>query len=112
VLIAGNNSTVTIEQLLTCQLFASLLNKPVLVTINSSVTSNELSKLHEAGIKGLLLPEGASLKVFTELKKTISTLPKTTKRKTGTGVVLPRIGIQTETNAEKVEEEEEDDEDI
>jgi hypothetical protein len=112
VLITGNNFTVTIERLLTCQLFASLLNKPLLVNVNSAITNNELSNLHGTGVKGLILPEGAPLKVFTELKKTISSLPKKTpKRKTGTGVLLPRIGIPTEPDVEKIEEDE-DDEDI
>jgi hypothetical protein len=97
--------------LLTCQLFASLLNKPLLVNVSSAVTSSELNNLHGAGAKGLILPEEAPLKVFTEMKKTISNLPKSLKRKTGTGVFLPRIGIPTPPDVEKVEEEE-DDEDI
>ncbi len=108
VLIASNAATITIERLLTCQLFTSLLNKPILVNVNSELTSGELSSLHETGVKGLILPEGTSLKVFAELKKTISSLPKTPKRKTSTGVLLPHTSTQPETKVEKVEEEEEE----
>lgn len=110
VLIAGDNPTVTIERLLTCQLFAGLVNKPLLINVNSSLTSDELSNLHRAEIKGLILPEGTPLKVFAELKKTISSLPKTPKRKTSISVLLPGIGATPETK--KVEEEEEEEEDI
>lgn len=107
-LIAGDSSTVTIERLLNCQLFASLLSKPILAYVNSSLTSADLNGLHSTGVKGIILPEGTPLKVFAELKKTISNLPKTLKRKTGTGVLLPGINAQPETRVEKVEEEEEE----
>ncbi len=110
VLIAGDSSTVTIERLLTCQLFVGFLNKPVLINVNSSLTSSELSSLQGTGVKGLILPEGTPLKVFTELKKTISSLPKTPKHKTSAGVLLPHISTQPETK--KVEEEDEEEEDI
>jgi hypothetical protein len=108
VLIASDAVPITIERLLTCQLFTGLLNKPILVNVNSELSSGELNSLHETGVKGLILPEGTTPKVFAELKKTISSLPKTPKRKTSTGVLLPRISTQPETKVEKVEEEEEE----
>ncbi len=111
VLVAGDSSAVTIERLLTCQFLAGLVGKPLLITANSSLTSGELSSLHEAGIKGLLCPEGTTPKAFAELKKLISSLPKAPRRKTRTSVLLPRLGVP-ETREEKVEEEEEEDEDI
>jgi len=107
-LIAGDDATITIERLLNCQLFASLLNKPTLINVNSSLTSSELSSLHGTGVKGLILPDGTLLKVFAELKKAISSLPKAPKRKTGAGVLLPHISVQPESKVEKVEEEEEE----
>jgi hypothetical protein len=112
VLIADNNSRVTVEQLITCQLFAGLLNKPLLQNVDSSISNSELSNLHGAGVKGIILPEGTSLKAFAELIKSIGSLPKVSKRKTGTGALLPRLSVQTETNAEKVEDDDDDDEDI
>jgi hypothetical protein len=108
VLIAGDDTTITIERMLNCQLFAGLLNKPTLVNVNSSLTSIELSNLHGTGVKGLILPEGTPLKMFAELKKSISSLPKAPKRKTGAGVLLPHISVQPESRVEKVEEEEEE----
>jgi hypothetical protein len=111
VLVTNDNSTITIGFLLTCQLFASLLNKPLLVNMNAPINNDTLNNLYGAGVKGLILPEGMALKPVTELKKAINNLPKTIKRKQGTGVLLPSIGLQTESSVEKVEEEE-DDEDI
>lgn len=109
VLIAGDNPSITIERLLTVQFFAGLLNKPLLVNVNASLTSSELSSLHGTGVKGLILPPETSLKVFAELKKTINNLPKTIKSKTKTSVLLPHIGTQTETREEDEEQEEEED---
>jgi len=111
VLIAGEGSAVTIERLLSWQFIASLVNKPLLVNVNSTVTSGELSSLYEAGVKGLLLPEGTTSKAFAELKKLVDSLPKTPKRTAKTGIILPRLGIP-EARVEKVEEEEEEEEDI
>lgn len=107
VLITGEAPSITIECLLTCQFIASLVNKPLLVNVNSSPTSNEVSSLYEAGVKGLLLPEGTTPKTFAELRKLVSSLPKTPKRKTKAGVILPHLGMP-ETKVEKVEEEEEE----
>jgi hypothetical protein len=110
VLIAGESSAVTVERLLACQFLAGVVGKPLIVPVDSSLTSSELGSLHEAGIKGLLFPEGTTLKAFAELKKLVSSLPKTRKRKTGTSVLLPRLGV-SEPKVEK-EEEEEEEEDI
>ncbi len=109
VLLDNNSSSITMKFLLTCQLFSSLLNKPLMVNSNLSTVSNELSNLQEAGIKGIVLPEGASQKLVTEVKKEISQLPRTIKRKAAKGALLPHISFQTE--ASKVEEEEEEEED-
>jgi hypothetical protein len=108
VLTINPDSSITMRFLLTCQLFTSLLNKPLLVSTLLSADNDELINLHAAGIKGLLLPTVSSQKLITEVKKQISELPKTVKRKSGTGAVLPHIGLQAETRTEKVEEEEEE----
>ena len=110
IFIANNNPSATVGFLLTCQLFTSLINKPLLVNLDSSISSDGLSNLHAAGVKGLILTEGMPPKSIVELKKEISGLPKTNKRKTGRGAaVLPHIGLQTEASVEKVEEEDDDD---
>lgn len=108
VLIAGESPTVTVEHLLTSQFLAGVLNKPLLIHGHASLTTSELSSLHESGIKGLILPEGTSPKAFAELKKLIGSLPKIPKRKTRTGsVLLPQIGIP-EARVEKADEDEEE----
>jgi hypothetical protein len=107
VLIASDDSTLTIERLLVCQRFADLLDKPLLLTLSSSVTSNELSSLCEAGVKGIVVPSGLTAKAFGELKKAVSCLPKPTKRKTKATPIIPRIAAEPEAVVEEEEEEEE-----
>jgi hypothetical protein len=107
VLIASDDSTLTIERLLVCQRFADLLDKPLLLTLGSSVTSNELSSLCEAGVKGIVVPSGLTAKAFGELKKAVSCLPKPTKRKTKATPIIPRIAAEPEAIVEEEEEEEE-----
>ena len=106
VLIAGESATVTVKQLLTSQFLSDMLNKPLLIHGHSSLTSSELISLREAGIKGLILPEGTSPKSFAELEKLIDSLPKSPRRKTKTGgVLLPQISIP-EAREEKPDEDE------
>ena len=109
IMVSNNNSAITMKFLLTCQLFAEMLNKPLLVNTQLSLVPNELSNLQACGVKGLLLPEGSSQKFIAEVKKEIDLLPRTVKRKAGKGAVLPHLSFQTETSTEKVEEEEEED---
>jgi hypothetical protein len=106
VLVAGEESQVTIERLLICQRFAELLGKPLLVTVGSSVASGELSSLCEAGISGLLISEGLPAGAFADLKKSISSLPRTAKRKARGAALLPRLGGELGVEAEEEEEEE------
>ena len=110
VLIAVESSALTIEHLLIFRLFTDLLDKPVLTTVEPSLTNDELSSLHKSGIKGLMLTQGTSAKTFTDLKKQIEALPKIKATKPGHNAVLPRITDNQKSMAE-VEEEEEEDED-
>jgi hypothetical protein len=108
VLLNNDSSPITIKFLLACQLFSGLLNKPLLVNTGFSSVHSELCSLQEAGVKGIVLPEGAPQKLITEVKKEISQLPRTIKRKAAKGALLPHISFQTEEVKEKVEEGEED----
>ena len=74
VLIADEETVITIERLLIYQRFAELLDKPLLVTVGSSVTSGELSSLCEAGVGGLVLPDDFAAEAFAGLKKIIGSL--------------------------------------
>jgi hypothetical protein len=105
VLIASDDSVLTVERLLVCQRFADLLDKPLLLTMGSSVASNELSSLCEAGVKGIVVPLGLTAKALGELKKAVSCLPKPTKRKTKATPIIPRIAAEPEAAAEEEEEE-------
>ena len=104
VLVAGEEPSVTIERLLIYQRFAELLDRPLLVALGSSVTSGELSSLNEAGVNGVVLPQGLAAETLTELRRTIDSLPKRVERKAKGVALLPQLGGELETE----EEEEED----
>lgn len=107
VLIGGEGeSYITIERLLIYQRFADLLDKPLLVTLPPSVSGNELGSLWEAGVDGVIVAGEQPLKTLTELKKAIDSLPRGTKRRGKTVVVLPRA--TEEVGLGVVEEEEEE----
>jgi hypothetical protein len=109
VLVAGDELPVTVERLLVCQRFTELLAKPLLVTVNLSVTRAEISSLFQAGVNGLVLPERVPAETFAELKKTIAGLPKAAKRKAKGVALLPRLGgLGAKVQEEEEEEEEEE----
>jgi hypothetical protein len=105
VLVTGEESSVTVERLLICQRFAELLAEPLLVTVDLSVTSAEISSLFQAGVNGLVFPEKVPTETFAELKKTIGSLPKVTKRKAKGTALLPRLGGELGSEVEEEEEE-------
>ena len=105
VLVSGDEPAITIERLLIYQRFAELLDKPLLITLSSAITASELGGLFEAGVNGLVLPEGLSAEAFTNLRKASGGLSRATRRKTRTAAILPRLGGEIDTG---VEEEEED----
>ena len=103
VLVTGEEPSLTIERLLVYQRFGELVDRPLLVTLGSSVASGELSSLYEAGVNGVVLPEGLAAETFTELKKTIDSLPKRVKRKAKGVALLPQLGGEPETEEEEEE---------
>jgi hypothetical protein len=107
VLVAGEESSVTVERLLICQRFSELLAKPLLVTVDLSVTGAEISSLFQAGVNGLVLPEKVPVETFAELKKTIGSLPKAVKRKSKGTALLPQLGGELRAKVEEGEGEEE-----
>ncbi len=104
VLVAGEESIVTVERLLICQRFAELLDKPLLVPLGSSVTRQELESLCEAGVNGLVLPQGIPTETVVTLRRTAGSLSRTAKRRAKGVALLPQLdsGLPSE-----VEEEEE-----
>jgi hypothetical protein len=105
VLITGDEPAITIERLLVYQRFTELLNKPLLVSLGSAITEDELSGLFQAGVNGLVLPETLSADVFAKLKKSASGLSRTARRKTKAAALLPRVSGELETEAEEEEDE-------
>jgi hypothetical protein len=108
VLVAGEETSVTVERLLICQRFSELLARPLLVAVDLSVTGTEISSLLQAGVNGLVFPEKVTAETFAELKKTIGNLPKVAKRKTKGTALLPQLGGELRAKVEAGEEEEEE----
>jgi hypothetical protein len=106
VLVAGGDSSITIERLLICQRLADLLDKPLLVTASPSVNSDELSSLCQAGVRGVVVSGELTAKALSDLKKAIAGLPQRAKPKTRGVAMLPRVNVEPETVAEEEEEEE------
>lgn len=104
VLVTGDEAAITIERLLIYQRFAELLDKPLLITLSSMITANELGGLFEAGVNGLVLPEGLSAEAFANIKNSLGGLSRTAKRRTRATAILPRLGGDIEAEVEEVEE--------
>lgn len=104
ILLADHDLAVTFKRLLTCQLFAELLQKPLLITVPSTLNSNELSNLCQAGVKGVVISRGASVKAYTDIVKKIENLPRIKKQKTKGDALLPALS-QSQTDYDEEEEE-------
>jgi len=101
----GEESFISVEYLLVCRCFSELLDKPLVVTLPSLVTSAELGSLWQVGMDGIVIPPAQPVEAFAELRKMIGNLPKRAKQRRGkVGVVLPHYG--GDIAAEEEEEEE------
>lgn len=101
-------SFITVEHLLIYQRFSELLNKPLLVTSPSSVTSAELGALQEVGINAIISPRSQPIEALGRVRGIIDNLPKRTKRwHSKANVMLPHHGGSVEIEEEEEEEEEE-----
>jgi hypothetical protein len=103
----GEGSFVAVEHLLVCRRFVELLEKPVMITLPSSVTSAELGNLWQAGVDAIVVPPAQSVEALAELKKMIEALPRGTRGRRGkVGVVLPHYGggVAMEEDEEQEEE--------
>jgi hypothetical protein len=89
----GEDSMMTVEHLLVCRRFVELLEKPVIMTMPSLATKEELTSLWQAGVDGIVAPSTQRAEELTELKKMIGDLPRGARgRHARAGVVLPRYG--------------------
>ena len=109
VLIGGEKKEgLTWHHLMLFQRFADLLTKPLLVSIPSNVTANELQALWEAGVNGVVIKVGVEQPAgrLQELRQAIDKLtsPPPHKRRKPEAL-LPHIGGETGIVTEEEEEE-------
>ena len=89
----GAESFITVERLLIYHRFSELLDKPLVATLPSLVTSAELGNLWQAGIDGIVIPPAQPEEMFAELRRMTDNLPRETRRRwSEAGVILPHYG--------------------
>ena len=97
----------TWHHLMLFQRFTDLLTKPLLVSVPSNVTANELQAIGEAGVDGMLveIKIGQPTGRLNELRQTIDklTFPSQRKRRKARAL-LPHISGETAIVAEEEEE--------
>jgi len=100
--------SLTWHHLMVYQRFASLLTQPLLVSIPSNVTANELQALREAGVDGVIVgvEEGQPADRLSQLRQAIDQLTFPSPRKRGRAeALLPYISGEADTVTEETEEE-------
>ena len=104
----GEGYFLTWHHLMLFQRSADLLTKPLLVSIPSNVTANELQALWETGVGGVVAEAGGGQPVgrLEELRQTIDKLTFPSRKREKAKALLPRIGEETSTVTEIEEEEE------
>jgi hypothetical protein len=89
----GGGSVMTVERLLVCRRFVELLEKPVIITLPSLATKEELTSLWQAGVDGVVAPSTQSTDALVELKRMIGDLPRRARaRRTKADAALPHFG--------------------
>ena len=101
----GEDNFVAVEHLLVCRRFVELLEKPILMTLPSSVMKVELTNLWQAGVDGVVASSSQSVQTLVELKKTIGNLPIGDRsRRAKVGVMLPHYSGFVATEEDEDEE--------
>ena len=114
VLIAGEQAKdyfLTWHHLMLFRRCASVLTKPLLVSIPSNVSANELQALWDAGVDGVVVTVGAGQPAggLKGLRQAIDKLTFPASRKRGkTEALLPRIDREADVVSDEEEEEEEE----
>jgi len=110
VLVAGEQAEgyfLTWHHLMLFRRFASLLTKPLLVSIPSNVAANELQALWNAGVDGVIVTVGAGQPAegLKGLRQAIDKLTFPASRKQGkVEALLPQISSETDVVTEEEEE--------
>lgn len=103
----GEASFLTWHHLMLFQHFADLLTKPLLVSIPSKVTPNELQALGEVGVDGVIVEVGVRqpMEKLKELRQAIDKLTFPSPRKPKKAkALLPYIGKEKDIITEEEEE--------
>lgn len=103
--------SLTWYHLILFQYFADLLTKPLLVSVPSKVTDNELQVLWEAGVGGVVVEVGVGQPAgkVKKLRQTIDSLSLPSQRKRGKAkALLPHVSSEASMVTEEEEEEEEE----
>ena len=108
--VGGEQSFVSVEQLLVCRRFVELLEAPVMMALPSSVTGAELAGIWQAGVDGVVAPPSQSAESLADLQEMIGKLPRGSRgRRAKLDVRLPHLGGGGDGGED---EEADDDEDI
>ena len=108
----GDKYPLTWHHLMRFQRFADLLVKPLLVSLPSDITDNELQILWETGVVGLVVSSGVgqSVEKLKELRQAIDKLTFKPRQRKKAEPLLPGIAEKISPVSEAEEEEEEEDE--
>lgn len=103
VLIAGEKSSLTWQDLMLFRRGANIISKPLLVAVSPEISSSELQALCEAGVAGVVV--GGK---WAELRQMIDKIPSPKAGRRRAVPLVPRIVDDVRAVAEEEEEEEED----
>lgn len=107
----GKDNPLTCQTLMRFQLYASLLEKPLLVTVPPNISTDELEMLWETGVIGVVVEAGSvsDIEKVAALKQAIEKMtfpPRRRRRKMD--VSLPSVGGNGVSGEGEEEEEEEE----
>lgn len=102
----GEESLLTWHHLMLFQRFADSLTKPLLVSIPSKVTTNELQVLWKTGVDGVVVAAGIGQPAgkFKELRQTIDKLTFPLRQQKKVEALLPHLAEETGTVTETEDE--------
>jgi len=103
VLAAGADGA-TWESLMRLQRLANLLAKPLLVTVPSGVTADELRRLWEAGVDGVVWEAAGPEGRLKELRQAVEAFPPRSRKKEHAEAILPHLSAAPGAPPEEEEE--------
>ena len=111
--VKGEDISLTINHLMAFQYLIITINKPVMISIPLSLTSDELQALWDMGINGVVveLADEKSIEKLAELRKAVEKLaPPAFRKKFKASATIPRMQPEAEKPAEQEDGDGEEDE--